>query len=313
MYTATALWKPQQPVCPLAHIGEFMYLITTDPGVFRTWLSKFLSNGLDFFWSVVIALIVWFVGAKVIRLIRKLVRKAMERRDVDKGVIQFTDSVVKYGCYIALIIVILNVFGIQTSSVAAAVASLGLTAGLALQGSLSNFAGGVLILILKPFKVGDYIIEDTHKNEGTVAEISIFYTRLKTIDNKVVVIPNGTLANASLTNVTTSDRRQIDLTFGIGYDDDLKKAKAILQHIAETTEERVKDTDIQVFVRDLAESSVNLGFRIWVPMDDYWTVRWQLNERVKLTFDKEGITIPYNQLDVTVKKENIDDKDTGTV
>ncbi len=290
-----------------------MYLITTDPGVFRTWLSKFLSNGLDFFWSVVIALIVWFVGARVIRLIRKLVRKAMERRDVDKGVTQFTDSVVKYGCYIALIIVILNVFGIQTSSVAAAVASLGLTAGLALQGSLSNFAGGVLILILKPFKVGDYIIEDTHKNEGTVAEISIFYTRLKTIDNKVVVIPNGTLANASLTNVTTSDRRQIDLTFGIGYDDDLKKAKAILQHIAETTEERVKDTDIQVFVRDLAESSVNLGFRIWVPMDDYWTVRWQLNERVKLTFDKEGITIPYNQLDVTVKKENIDDKDTGTV
>lgn len=290
-----------------------MYLITTDPGVFRTWLSKFLSNGLDFFWSVVIALIVWFVGARVIRMIRKLVRKAMERRDVDKGVIQFTDSVVKYGCYIALIIVILNVFGIQTSSVAAAVASLGLTAGLALQGSLSNFAGGVLILILKPFKVGDYIIEDTHKNEGTVAEISIFYTRLKTIDNKVVVIPNGTLANASLTNVTTSDRRQIDLTFGIGYDDDLKKAKAILQHIAETTEERVKDTDIQVFVRDLAESSVNLGFRIWVPMDDYWTVRWQLNERVKLTFDKEGITIPYNQLDVTVKKENIDDKDTGTV
>ena len=290
-----------------------MYLITTDPGVFRTWLSKFLSNGLDFFWSVVIALIVWFVGARVIRLIRKLVRKAMERRDVATGVTQFTDSVVKYGCYIALIIVILNVFGIQTSSVAAAVASLGLTAGLALQGSLSNFAGGVLILILKPFKVGDYIIEDTHKNEGTVAEISIFYTRLKTIDNKVVVIPNGTLANASLTNVTTSDRRQIDLTFGIGYDDDLKKAKAILQHIAETTEERVKDTDIQVFVRDLAESSVNLGFRIWVPMDDYWTVRWQLNERVKLTFDKEGITIPYNQLDVTVKKEIIDDKDTGTV
>ena len=279
-----------------------MFLVELNSGIFGTWLSKFLSNGLDFFWSVVIALIVWFVGAKVIRFIRKLVRKAMERRDVDKGVTQFTDSMVKYGLYIVLIIVILNVFGIQTSSVAAAVASLGLTAGLALQGSLSNFAGGVLILILKPFKVGDYIIEDTHKNEGTVSEISIFYTRLRTLDNKVVVIPNGTLANASLTNVTTSDRRQIDLTFGIGYDDDLKKAKAILQQIAETTEERVKDTDIQIFVRDLAESSVNLGFRIWVPMDDYWKVRWELNERVKLTFDEEGITIPYNQLDVTVNK-----------
>ena len=279
-----------------------MFLVELNTGIFGTWLSKFLSNGLDFFWSVVIALIVWFVGAKVIRFIRKLVRKAMERRDVDKGVTQFTDSMVKYGLYIVLIIVILKVFGIQTSSVAAAVASLGLTAGLALQGSLSNFAGGVLILILKPFKVGDYIIEDTHNNEGTVSEISIFYTRLKTLDNKVVVIPNGTLANASLTNVTTSDKRQIDLTFGISYDDDLKKAKAILQHIAETTEERVKDTDIQIFVRDLAESSVNLGFRIWVPMDDYWKVRWALNERVKLTFDEEGITIPFNQLDVTVKK-----------
>ncbi len=279
-----------------------MFLVELNSGIFGTWLSKFLSNGLDFFWSVVIALVVWFVGAKVIRFIRKLVRKAMERRDVDKGVTQFTDSMVKYGLYIVLIIVILNVFGIQTSSVAAAVASLGLTAGLALQGSLSNFAGGVLILILKPFKVGDYIIEDTHNNEGTVSEISIFYTRLKTLDNKVVVIPNGTLANASLTNVTTSDKRQIDLTFGISYDDDLKKAKAILQHIAETTEERVKDTDIQIFVRDLAESSVNLGFRIWVPMDDYWKVRWALNERVKLTFDEEGITIPFNQLDVTVKK-----------
>ena len=279
-----------------------MFLVELNSGIFGTWLSKFLSNGLDFFWSVVIALVVWFVGAKVIRFIRKLVRKAMERRDVDKGVTQFTDSMVKYGLYIVLIIVILNVFGIHTSSVAAAVASFGLTAGLALQGSLSNFAGGVLILILKPFKVGDYIIEDTHNNEGTVSEISIFYTRLRTLDNKVVVIPNGTLANASLTNVTTSDKRQIDLTFGIGYDDDLKKAKAILQHIAETTEERVKDTDIQIFVRDLAESSVNLGFRIWVPMDDYWKVRWELNERVKLTFDEEGITIPYNQLDVTVKK-----------
>ncbi|MDD6380949.1 MAG: mechanosensitive ion channel [Lachnospiraceae bacterium] len=277
-----------------------MYL-AINSGVLTDWLKKFLSGSLDFFWSVVIALIVWFIGAKIIRFLRKIVRTALEKRDVDKGVRQFTDGVVNVSCYIVLILVILNLFGIQTSSVAAAVASMGLTAGLALQGSLSNFAGGVLILVLKPFRVGDYIIEDTHKNEGTVAEISIFYTRLRTIDNKIVVIPNGTLANSSLTNVTTSDRRQIDLTFGIGYEDDLKKAKEILYNIAETTEKRVKDTDIQVFVRELAESSVNLGFRIWVPMDDYWTVLWEINERVKLTFDKEDITIPYNQLDVTLK------------
>ena len=277
-----------------------MYL-AINSGVLTDWLKKFLSGSLDFFWSVVIALIVWFVGAKVIRFLRKVVRTALEKREVDKGVQQFTDGVLNVACYVVLILIILNLFGIQTSSVAAAVASLGLTAGLALQGSLSNFAGGVLILVLKPFKVGDYIIEDTHKNEGTVAEISIFYTRLRTIDNKIVVVPNGTLANSSLTNVTTSDRRQIDLTFGISYEDDLKKAKEILYNIAETTEKRVKGTDIQVFVRELAESSVNLGFRIWVPMDDYWSVLWEINERVKLTFDKEGITIPYNQLDVTLK------------
>ncbi|MBQ1843219.1 MAG: mechanosensitive ion channel [Lachnospiraceae bacterium] len=277
-----------------------MYL-AINSGVLTDWLKKFLSGSLDFFWSVVIALIVWFVGAKIIRFLRKVVLTALEKREVDKGVQQFTDGVLNVTCYVVLILIILNLFGIQTSSVAAAVASLGLTAGLALQGSLSNFAGGVLILVLKPFKVGDYIIEDTHKNEGTVAEISIFYTRLRTIDNKIVVVPNGTLANSSLTNVTTSDRRQIDLTFGISYEDDLKKAKEILYNIAETTEKRVKGTDIQVFVRELAESSVNLGFRIWVPMDDYWSVLWEINERVKLTFDKEGITIPYNQLDVTLK------------
>lgn len=276
-------------------------VINLNSGVISDWLKKFLSGSLDFFWSVVIALIVWFVGAKIIRFLRKIVRTALEKRDVDKGVRQFTDGVLNVACYVVMVLIILNLFGIQTSSVAAAVASLGLTAGLALQGSLSNFAGGILILILKPFRVGDYIIEDTHKNEGTVAEISIFYTRLRTIDNKIVVIPNGTLANSSLTNVTTSDRRQIDLTFGISYDDDLQKAKNILQKIAETTEKRVADSDIQIFVRELAESSVNLGFRIWVPMDDYWNVLWEINERVKLTFDREGITIPYNQLDVRVE------------
>ncbi len=289
--------------------------LTVNSGVLTEWLRKFLSGSLDFFWSVVIALVVWFIGAKVIRFIRKVIASSLERREVDTGVRQFTDGVLKILCYVVLILIILNLFGIQTSSVAAAVASLGLTAGLALQGSLSNFAGGVLILLLKPFKVGDYIIEDTHKNEGTVTEISIFYTRLRTIDNKIVVIPNGTLANSSLTNVTTSDKRQTDLTFAISYDDDLRKAEQLLNHIAETTEGRVAGTDIKVFVRELAESSVNLGFRIWLPMDDYWDGVWKINERVKLTFDREGITIPYNQLDVNLidKEKEKNGQDTGTV
>ena len=192
-------------------------------------------------------------------------------------------------------------FGFTASSLAAAVASLGVTAGLALQGSLSNFAGGLLILVLHPFRVGDYIIEDTHKNEGTVIEISVFYTKLRTIDNKIIVIPNGTLANTSLTNATKSDRRQMDLVVPIGYDADIKKAKDILMELVEAENRRLPE-DVNVFVKELGASSVDLGLRFWVPTDQYWPVRWQLLEDIKIRFDAEKISIPFQQVDVNIKQ-----------
>ena len=271
-------------------------------GVLKAWLEKFLSGGLDFVASVILAFVVYFVGVRIWRMLRRLALKGMEHRQVDKGVCQFVDGILKVIGYVVIGAVILNLFGVQTSSVAAGVASLGLTAGLALQGALANFAGGVLILLLKPFRVGDYIIEDTHRNEGTVSSISIFYTRLRTIENKIVVIPNGVLANSSLTNVTTADQRMINQTFSIGYEDDIKKAKEILLDLGKSVPELKQGTEVKVFVRELAASSVDLGLQLWVPMEDYWTVLWRLNEEVKQAFDAEGITIPYQQIDIHTKE-----------
>ena len=272
-----------------------------EEGVMKSWLESVLPSILSFFWSVFLALVVAYIGGKVINLLRKGLRKSLERKDAEEGVKQFVDQVFKVFLWIVVIILILGLFGFTASSLAAAVASLGVTAGLALQGSLSNFAGGVLILMLHPFRVGDYIIEDNHKNEGTVIEISIFYTKLRTVDNKIIVVPNGTLANNSLTNATKSDRRQMDLVIPIGYDADIKKAKDILHRLVMEEQRRLPEADTNVFVKELNVSSVDLGVRFWVPTEEYWKVRWDMLENIKLTFDAEGISIPYTQMDVHVK------------
>ena len=272
-----------------------------DEGVMKSWLQSVLPSVLGFFWSVVLALLIAYIGGKIINLVRRMFQKSLRRRDAEEGVCQFADQVLKYFLWIVIIVIILGLFGFTASSLAAAVASLGVTAGLALQGSLSNFAGGLLILVLHPFRVGDYIIEDTHKNEGTVIEISVFYTKLRTIDNKIIVIPNGPLANTSLTNATKSDRRQMDLVVPIGYDADIKKAKDILMELVEAENRRLPE-DVNVFVKELGASSVDLGLRFWVPTDQYWPVRWQLLEDIKIRFDAEKISIPFQQVDVNIKQ-----------
>ena len=272
-----------------------------DEGVMKSWLQSVLPSVLGFFWSVVLALLIAYIGGKIINLVRRMFQKSLHRRDAEEGVCQFADQVLKYFLWIVIIVIILGLFGFTASSLAAAVASLGVTAGLALQGSLSNFAGGLLILVLHPFRVGDYIIEDTHKNEGTVIEISVFYTKLRTIDNKIIVIPNGTLANTSLTNATKSDRRQMDLVVPIGYDADIKKAKDILMELVEAENRRLPE-DVNVFVKELGASSVDLGLRFWVPPNQYWPVRWQLLEDIKIRFDAEKISIPFQQVDVNIKQ-----------
>jgi small conductance mechanosensitive channel len=256
---------------------------------------------IDFAIGVVLALVVFFIGTKLIKWIRKIIKISMEKGNVDKGVSQFVDSLVKFALYAILIFSIGSKFGLDTTSVAAALASCGVAIGLALQGSLSNFAGGVLILILKPFVVGDYIIEDNKGREGTVKEIQLFYTKLLTVDNKTVIIPNGSLANTSLTNVTAQDKRRLDLSVGISYDADLKKAKQLIEDLLCKDEDILQSEGVTVFVDALGESSVVIGARGWVKKEAYWTAKWRLTENIKLTLDENGIEIPFNQVVVHTK------------
>lgn len=254
--------------------------------------------------KVLAALVVFFIGRLVIRWIRKIVRRSFERSGADKGVEQFVDSLLKYGLYALLVFSLISSLGFDTTSVAAVLASGGVAIGLALQGSLSNFAGGVLILLLKPFVVGDYIIEDTNGKEGTVKEIQIFYTKLSTIDNKTIVIPNGMLTNNSITNATAKDERQLDLRVGISYDADIRQAKSVIENLLIKDECIIKNEQINVFVHELADSAVVLGIRAWVKNEEYWETRWRLLEEIKILLDENGIEIPYPQMAVHMK-ENV--------
>ena len=276
--------------------------VVQEVGKLTQYLSDKIPNLIDFVLSVLLALLVFAFGAKLIGWLRKIVRRSLQRSGVDKGVEQFVDSVLKVVLYALLLFSIGKNFGLDTTSVAAVLASGGVAIGLALQGSLSNFAGGVLILLLKPFVVGDYIIEDTNKCEGTVKEIQIFYTKLVTVDNKTVVIPNGTLANSSLTNLTAQEKRKLDLRVDIAYDADLKKAKEVIETLLREEADILQEEEIRIFVDSLGNSSVVLGVRAWVKTEDYWTVRWRILENIKLTLDENGIEIPFQQVTVHMEK-----------
>lgn len=272
-------------------------------GALKSYLEGLVPGMLGFALRVVIAAIIYFIGGKIIKWLRKILRRALERSNVDEGVRQFLDSCTKMALYFMLIMIVINQLGIETTSVVAVLGSAGLTIGLALQGSLANFAGGVLILLFKPFKVGDYIIEDTHKNEGTVSEIMIFYTKLITVDNKVIVIPNGTLANASLTNVTDQEKRRLDLYVGISYEADIKTAKKVLQELLLQEPARIAEEEVIVFVDALEDSSVKLGGRVWLKAEEYWQAKWRLTESMKEKLEEAGIEIPYNQLTISMKEK----------
>lgn len=271
-------------------------------GALQQYIEDKIPVLISFGIRVLIALLVFYLGHRLINWGRQIVRRSMERANSDVGVRQFADSALKIGLHILLLVLVANMVGIESTSIAALVASCGVAVGLALQGSLSNLAGGILILILKPFVVGDYIIEEGSKNEGTVKEIQIFYTKLATVDNKTIVIPNGTLANNSLTNVTGADYRQLDLKIGISYDADLRKAKELLTQIVRRDNDIEQDRDVNVFVDSLADSSVVLGVRAWVRTENYMSTRWRVLETIKLTLDENNIEIPYNQLTVHVSK-----------
>lgn len=266
------------------------------------YLNDQIPNLIDFLFGVLLALIVFAIGSKLIKWVRKIVRKSLSKANADKGVEQFIDSLLKFGLYAVLLFSIGKNFGLDTTTVAALLASGGVAIGLALQGSLSNFAGGILILLLKPFVVGDYIIENNTHCEGTVTEIQIFYTKLSTVDQKTIVLPNGTLANHSLVNLTTQGTRKIDLKVSVSYASDLKKAKEVLTEVLINEEGILKDREIQVFVSELGESAVVFGVRGFVKTEDYWPVRWRILENVKLSLDANEIEIPYQQITVHMGK-----------
>ncbi|MGI5999688.1 mechanosensitive ion channel family protein [Lachnoclostridium sp. An131] len=268
----------------------------------QEYLDRYLPSVISFGLRLVLAVIAFLIGSRVIKILRKIVRRSMERAGADVGVIQFLDSLLKVMLYFILIMLLASGFGVDTTSVMALVGSAGLTVGLAFQGSLSNFAGGVLILLIKPFRVGDYIIYVNDNLEGTVSEIQMFYTILLTVDNRRVVIPNGVLSNNSLVNVSAQDKRRLDIDVGIGYSSDLKLARDLCEGLIDENEKILKEEEHLVVVDSLADSAVMLKLRFWVRPEDYWTTKWKITEDVKLLFDANGIEIPYNQMDVNIKK-----------
>lgn len=280
--------------------AQLLQEISDNPGAIRTYLEGMVPSLLSFLVQVVVAIIVLLIGSRIIKFLLKLIRKSLDRSKVEAGVVTFLCSLVKYSLYFVLAMIILAQFGVTTSSVVAVLGSAGLTLGLALQGSLSNFAGGVLILLLKPFVVGDYIIDGATGQEGTVSSITIFYTKLLTIDNRLILIPNGTLSNSSITNVTHMEKRRIDLLIGVSYEANLEKTKQVLLDVVKSEDKILPGEPVDVYVSELADSSVQMGVRAWVKTEDYWPIRWKMTEDIKNALDANGISIPYPQMDVTV-------------
>lgn len=263
--------------------------------------SGYVPVLIDYALRIILALLLFWIGRKLIKWLVNICDRALDRQGVEVTVRRFLRNVLTAAGYIVLLMILLQIVGIAVTSMAAAFASAGVAIGLALQGSLANFAGGILILMMKPFVIGDYIIQGD--NEGVVREIGIVYTRLQTADNRRVMIPNGKLADSSLINVSANPTRRLDLSVGIGYRSDLKLAKEILQRLAQQDPDRLADQDVTVFVAELADNSVNLGLRLWVASENYWAAKWRLTETIKLEFDQAGIEIPYHQLDVHMCEE----------
>lgn len=270
-------------------------------GAVKNALYDLPEKILEFGMRVLFVIVLFMVGVQAIKIVRKVVKVAMEKADADRSVITFVDSFIRIGLYVVLVFLLATNLGVDATSVVALLGSAGVAIGLAVQGSLSNFAGGVLILLLKPFQIGDYII-DSAGHEGTVHEVHIFYTTLLTADNKTVILPNGTLANNSITNVSTQMTRRIDVLVGISYDSDIRVAKDGIMRLMESNDKILFDGSMKVFVSELAASSVNLNVRCWVNSEDYWDVRGWLTENIKYTLDDVGVSIPYPQVDVHLDK-----------
>ncbi len=266
----------------------------------KEMFERYVPVVCDYLLRIALVLVIFFVGRKLIKNIVSLCDQALKRHGMEVTVRRFFCNVINALGYICMLGILLQTVGLTATSLTALVASAGVAVGLALQGSLSNFAGGVLILLMKPFVIGDYIVQGNI--EGTVKEIGLVYTELITADNRLIVIPNGTLIDSSIVNVTATGKRRLELSVGIGYKSDLKKAKEVLIRLGENDPARDPENPVNVFVSELAESSVNLGLHVWVSSSEYWNAKWRLTENIKMAFDEEGIEIPFKQVEISVTK-----------
>jgi small conductance mechanosensitive channel len=261
-------------------------------------MGQYIDLAITWGIKIVVAIAIYIIGKWIAGLLTNLFRKMLEKSDTDVTLVKFLGDLVYFGLIVLVILAALGTLGVDTTSFAAILAAAGLAIGLALQGNISNFGAGVMILFLKPFKVGDFV--EAGGATGVVEQIGIFNTTFKTGDNRIVIVPNSNIIGGNITNYSREAIRRIDLVIGVGYEDDLKLVKSTLEEILNNHPKVLKDPAPAVALAELADSSVNFNVRPWVKSEDYWAVRSELLETIKTTFDEKGINIPYPQLDVHV-------------
>jgi len=269
-------------------------------------MEEMIANSQDILLNyglkVLAAIAIFLVGKWVSNLLTRLVRRLMEKSGVEAILVNFIANITYAALLVFVVLAALNQLGIQTTSFIAVIGAAGLAIGLAMQDSLSNFAAGVMLIIFRPFKTGDFI--EAAGTSGTVLQINIFTTTLKTGDNRLIHVPNGNIISGNIVNFSANETRRIDLLYGIGYDDDIKQAKAIIEHILKSDDRVLDEPAPTIGVAELADSSINIAVRPWVKTEDYWATLFALNEIVKEKFDEAGISIPYPQTDIHLIKQD---------
>lgn len=282
-------------------VGDAVKEATDQVSIVGQYIQKLTDWCMSKLGSIVVAVIFMVVCFKLVKLLLRILRKSFERSKLDPSVAGFFISAVKIVLNVLIVLTAASIVGFQITSFITILGTAGVTLGLALQGSLSNLAGGLLILILKPFRVGDYIVENNTHCEGTVVSIDIFYTRLITFDNKSVVIPNGNISNTSLVNVTKHDMRRVDIPFSVAYDSDMEKVKRVTIETIKDVDGYLPDEQILFYIDEFADSGINMYVKFYATIEKFFDAKWDAMWKLKKAFDENDIEIPFNQMDVHMK------------
>ncbi len=284
-----------------ADVTDVVDQVEQSADILKKTLNDLTSWALGKAGSIILALLCLAIGLKLVKLVVKIIRKSFNRHGLDPSVATFLLSLIHIVLNVLVMITAATMVGFQMASFITLLGTAGLAVGMALQGSLSNLAGGVLILMLKPFSVGDYIQEKGTGQEGTVTAIDIFYTRLRTVDNKMVVVPNGNLSATSIVNFSKNETRRLDLTIGVAYDSDITKVKEVLGQAILADPHVLKDQPIDIFIESFDDSAVTMGMHCWILGKDYWDAKWNIQTLLKQYLDQAHIEIPFPQVDVHTK------------